>query len=132
MNAIYSLLIILLLLLCTNCDKRRIILIDDAVVIKQVSDRVIKFSCYDWVLRNTKIIRQGPGPNFLSDTQDNVWVDEQGRLHLKIRQRGGIWYCTGITMKNSLSYGKHTFYVNSDITMLDDHVVAGLFSKRIK
>lgn len=92
------------------------------------SDRVINFSGMEWIVRKSGETREGPGPNFFSDSSDNVWLDSEGRLHLKITQRGGYWYCAGITAKHSLGYGKYVFYVNSDINELDDNVVAGLFT----
>ena len=91
-------------------------------------DRVIKFSGLDWIVRTNPNAKQGPGPNYFSDSEENVWVDNNGKLHLKITQRGGNWYCAGVFSKNSFGHGKYTFYVNSDVTKLDKNVVAGLFT----
>ncbi|ERJ58123.1 glycoside hydrolase family 16 protein [Sphingobacterium paucimobilis] len=93
-----------------------------------VTDRVIQFSGIDWVVRATKDKKEGPGPNLFSASDKNVWVDTEGRLHLKIREEAGYWYCSGVTARRSLGYGKYTFYVNSDITKLDKNVVVGLFT----
>lgn len=92
------------------------------------TERIISFSGYEWVVRNSGIAEQGPGPNLFSDSKENVWVDNQGRLHLKIIEKGGSWYCSGITLKHSLSYGKYVFYLASDVSLLDQHVVGGLFT----
>lgn len=92
------------------------------------TDRIIRFSEMDWIVRKTKDKKEGPGPNLFSDSDKNVWVDANGRLHLKIRQDGGYWYCSGITSKKSMGHGKYVFYINSDVTTLDQHVVAGLFT----
>lgn len=95
---------------------------------KKPTDRVIKFSGMDWIVRTTRDKKEGPGPNLFSDSDKNVWVDSQGRLHLKIRQEGGNWYCAGVIAQKSMGYGKYVFYINSDVTTLDQNVVAGLFT----
>lgn len=99
--------------------------IDESVTPKE---RVIQFSGMEWIVRATEEGREGPGPNLFSASDKNVWIDAQGRLHLKIRQEGGYWYCSGVTLKKSLGYGQYVFYVGSDITELDKNVVAGLFT----
>jgi len=90
-------------------------------------DRVIHFSGFEWIVRDNDA-KQGPGPNYFSNSEDNVWIDNSGKLHLKITQKGGNWYCAGIYAKQPLGNGKYTFYINSDITKLDQNVVAGLFT----
>jgi len=92
------------------------------------SDRIIRFSGFEWLVRTTDDGLEGPGPNRFSDSDENVWVDEAGRLHLKIVQKGGLWYCSGITLRQSLGYGKYIFYVSSKVGELDQHAVAGLFT----
>lgn len=94
------------------------------------STRVITFSGFEWVVRTTGNGKEGPGPNHFSDSEDNVRVDEAGRLHLKIVQKGGIWYCSGISMRRSLGHGTYVFYVSGRVSELDQHVVAGLFTYR--
>jgi len=92
------------------------------------TERIIKFSGYDWVVRTSDDSKVGPGPNYFSDSEDNVWVDDNGRLHLKIVQKGGNWYCSGIVLRKSLGYGKYVFYLASDISKLDQNAVGGLFT----
>jgi len=92
------------------------------------SERVISFSGYEWIVRTSEGAKQGPGPNLFSDSKDNVWVDGQGRLHLKIVEKGGLWYCSGIILKHSLGYGKYVFHVSSDVSKFDQNVVGGLFT----
>lgn len=92
------------------------------------TDRIIQFSGYDWLVRTSNDTRVGPGPNLFSDGADNVWVDAQGRLHLKVVYKGGGWYCSGVVLRKSLGYGKYVFYVASDVSKLDQHVIGGLFT----
>ncbi|MBJ7881658.1 glycoside hydrolase family 16 protein [Gelidibacter salicanalis] len=90
--------------------------------------RIIKFSGFEWIVRTSDEKKQGPGPNLFSDSADNVWVDEYGRLHLKIVQRNGHWYCAGVTLKHSQGHKKYVFYLSSRIDELDENVVGGLFT----
>ncbi|REE05872.1 glycoside hydrolase family 16 protein [Marinoscillum furvescens] len=90
--------------------------------------RIIEFSGYEWVVRNSNNETVGPGPNYFSDSEENVWVDDKGRLHLKIVQQGGIWYCSAISLRRSLGYNKYVFYVGSRVDQLDQNVVGGLFT----
>ncbi len=112
-----------LMLLLMNCAMQA------PVVEKQmeVTHRELKFSGFDWIVRND-VSKKGPGPNFFSNSEENVWIDKDGKLHLKITQKDGNWYCAGMYCKQPLGYGKYTFYVHSDITLLDQNVVSGLFT----
>jgi uncharacterized repeat protein (TIGR01451 family) len=93
----------------------------------ELEKRTIEFSGYEWMVKssNTPV---GPGPNYFSGSSKNVWVDEQGQLHLKIVERDGKWYCAEVYTTESLGYGKYVFYVASRVDQLDKNVVAGLFT----
>lgn len=69
----------------------------EAPVAENTTRRVINFAGrYWWVKNGTNL---GPGPNNFSDSEESVWVDDAGKLHLKIRQieasgtapRSGPW-----------------------------------------
>ncbi|HVM50372.1 MAG TPA: hypothetical protein VMU04_20255, partial [Candidatus Acidoferrum sp.] len=48
--------------------------------------RWVSFSGYDWwVKSSTGTV--GPGPNYFSDSTNNLWVDTVGQLHLRITNR---------------------------------------------
>jgi hypothetical protein len=71
----------------------------------------------------------GPGPNQWSDAPDAVWVDEDGALHLTIRQdTSGAWQCTEVWTDEPTTYGPHTFYVDTRFDLFDPNVVLGLFT----
>jgi hypothetical protein len=91
------------------------------------SPKTISFSGYEWWVK-ASVGQVGPGPNYFSDSTENVWVDGQGQLHLKITQRNGKWYCPEVICKNSFGYGKYIFYVTGRIGQLDKNVVLGLFT----
>jgi hypothetical protein len=83
----------------------------------------IEFGGHTWTVRSGP---GGPGPNDWDAR--NVWLDAQGRLHLKISQRGGKWSCAEVTMKDRLGFGRYEFQVEGGIDRFDDNVVLGLFN----
>lgn len=124
-NKFASLYLVSLLFLLAACSSSDALEMEEPT---EPTDRVISFSGFEWIVRSSGTAEQGPGPNLFSDAEENVWVDAQGRLHLKIVEKGGLWYCSGITLRHSQSYGQYIFYVASDVSQLDQHVVGGLFT----
>src|SRR5450759_837725 len=60
-------------------------------------------------------------------TNDNVWVDAQNRLHLKITHVGSSWYTSEIDSHNPVGYGTYTFDVASNPSDYAINTVAGMF-----
>lgn len=89
--------------------------------------RSIHFSGYEWWIK-ASIVKIGPGPNYFSDTPENVWVDDEDQLHLKITNRNGKWYCAEVILNESLGYGKYIFKVGSKIGQINENAVLGLFT----
>jgi hypothetical protein len=58
-------------------------------------NRTIQFSGALWYVKSHST-PVGPGPNYFSDSPCNVWVDAQGRLHLKITREEGRWLCAEV------------------------------------
>jgi hypothetical protein len=52
------------------------------------SYRLISFSGYTWQVKDS-VAPAGPGPNYFSSEESDVFVDGLGRLHLKIVNRSG-------------------------------------------
>jgi hypothetical protein len=90
-------------------------------------NRKLQFSGFTWGVK-ASAAPVGPGPNDFSDLESDVFVDDSGKLHLKIVQRGGTWYCTEIVNTQSLGYGTYTFVIASPVDQLDPNVVLGLFT----
>jgi hypothetical protein len=84
----------------------------------------IRFSGYDWIVRPSGF--GGPGPNRWD--ADNVCVDPQGELHLKLTLRRGKWYGAEIFTKDRFGFGTYRFQVRSRLDRLDPNVVLGLFN----
>jgi hypothetical protein len=70
----------------------------------------------------------GPGPNYFSDSADNVWVDGNGQLHLKITYSDGLWHSAEVINTRSLGYGRYRFELGSPVSHFDPNVVLGLFT----
>lgn len=85
----------------------------------------ITWSGYTWKVKSGV---EGPGPNSWNANASNIWVDDQGRLHLKILKISNKWYCSEIMLPQSLGYGEYTFEVSTNVENLDRNIVFGLFT----
>jgi len=92
-----------------------------------LADRQIVFSDITWQVKSS-VSPVGPGPNYFSDSVDNVWLDENDWLHLKITHRDGKWYSAEVFTEQSLGYGKYTFYVVGKLDQLNENAILGLFN----
>jgi len=97
------------------------------VVDKLPTNKIISFSGYDWIIKASET-PVGPGPNYFSNSHENVWLDEENNLHLRINREGNRWLCAEVICKEHLGYGKYIFYIKSRIDQLDKNVVVGLFT----
>lgn len=66
------------------------------------------------------------GPNHWSS--NNVWVDSNGWLHLKITNINNTWYCPEISTTTKFGFGQYWFYTIGRLDALDPNVVLGLFN----
>jgi len=94
---------------------------------RRPSVRTIEFSGYTWQVKSSAGA-VGPGPNSFSDSTANVWVDNLGRLHLKLTYSKGRWYCAEVINTQSLGRGRYGFELDSAVDALDPNVVLGLFT----
>ncbi|MEO8088143.1 MAG: hypothetical protein ABI763_15085 [Bacteroidota bacterium] len=86
------------------------------------------FSGYKWVTKESNERHTGPGRNFFAGGKENIWVDEQGRMHIRMTHRNGRWYCAEARLVESLGYGKYTFQLESNAAKLDKDLVVGFFT----
>ncbi len=89
--------------------------------------RLIQFSGYTWKVKFSETM-DGPGPNYFSDSPNDVWVDANGKLHLLVSYHDGKWYSTEVITTDSFGYGTYTFKLASKPDLLDKNVVLGLFT----
>ncbi|HWM93707.1 MAG TPA: DNRLRE domain-containing protein [Thermoanaerobaculia bacterium] len=84
----------------------------------------VDFAGITWDVRSGS---GSPGNGCWDDSPGSVWVDGQGRLHLKIRQVNGIWCQAQVTARTFARYGRHDFYVDSGLENLDPHAVFAMY-----
>jgi len=101
----------------------------DSSVAYRIIDRyrTIEFSGIKWNVKSSEA-KVGPGPNYFSAGENDVWVDDSGQLHLTITSRNGKWYCTEVFTQAPLGYGIYTFELGSPVEQLDKNAVLGLFT----
>jgi len=82
-----------------------------------------------WTARESPALRQNPNQNYWMATPENVFVDDQQRLHLIGRQVGGRWFAASVnTVRNDYSYGTYRFVVETPMGNLDPNAAVGLFT----
>ena len=82
----------------------------------------IFFSGYTWYVKEGFF---GPDANWWAPS--NVWVDEQGSLHLKIKKEGDYWSCAEVSSVEPFLYGTFRFSVVGPLDKFDPNCVLGLF-----
>lgn len=102
--------------------------IDSVTVFRRdPSVRWIQFSGYDWWVKASSD-PVGPGPNYFSSSTNNVWIDEQSQLHVRITNRSNQWQCAEVVSERSFGYGAYRFELNSNVDDIDLNAVLGLFT----
>jgi hypothetical protein len=98
-----------------------------AMVDREPVRRQIEFSGYTWWVKasGTPV---GPGPNVFSDRAEDVWMDAEGRLHLRIVEREGRWTCAEVVTTDPLGYGTYVWRLARPVDPLDRNAVLGLFT----
>lgn len=92
----------------------------------KVNGRAIQFAGKTWYAQTGQ---GGPQFNNWSDSRQNVRVDDQAYLHLRIiKDKNSTWYSSEIKSQDTFGYGEYLFYVSSKIDSFDSHVVIGMFS----
>lgn len=91
------------------------------------SRKSIEFSEYDWEIKFAEHML-GPGPNLFADDEENIWVDEDGFLHLTVSKNEGLWQSTEIVSKKNFGYGTYIFTIEGNLSYLDPNVTLGLFT----
>ena len=86
--------------------------------------RMIHFSGYDWEVRQKYGERGGKLNPY---DPDNVSVDKQGFLHLRIQKRDSQWACAEVSLNQSLGHGQYHFVVR-DVSHLDPAAVLTMYT----
>jgi len=70
--------------------------------------RTIGWNGEAWMVKKSTG-KVGPGPNYFSDSANNVWVDGNNKLHLKITKSGNQWHCAEVIRVTSSGHGAYRF-----------------------
>jgi hypothetical protein len=85
--------------------------------------KTITFSGYEWLVRQTQNDRHG-----MNDYDGrNVWVDNEGLLHLLLTERDGRWTSADLRLTRSLGYGTYSFDVR-DTSQLDPSAAFSMYT----
>jgi hypothetical protein len=85
----------------------------------------IRFSGYEWIVKDSAGARIGPGSNYFS--QDAVSVGPEG-LRLKVFEKDGRFVCGEVVTAASFGYGTYRFVVASDVDRLATNLTLGMFT----
>ncbi|MGE5458456.1 MAG: hypothetical protein ACM3RX_08890 [Methanococcaceae archaeon] len=88
---------------------------------------ILEFSGMRWTIKKSTH-PVGPGGNYFSGEKEDLWVDSQDRLHMKISRKKDYWACTEIYTEKPVGYGTYVFYLSSKVDSLDPNAVLGLFT----
>ena len=81
----------------------------------------LTFSGFSW---DVKTGYYSPGDNHWSE--QNVRVDDNGWLHLRLSNAGDAWQCAEIA-SGAFGYGLYRFHIAGPVDLLDKNAVLGLF-----
>lgn len=105
---------------------------DEAAAVDQWADfptgRTVEFSGYTWRVKGLDAqTRYGPGGFAFGPTPQSVWVDDDGRLHLRVVEIDGVWYSTEVRLTEALGHGDYRFTTRGRVDDLDPNLIFGLF-----
>ena len=103
------------------------LLLSSALAQPPAKRRTVQFSGYRWTVKQGEQ-PMGPGPGYFSGREEDVFVDKEGRLHLRIAQHDGRWYSTEVICEKSLGYGTYVFYLATRMDNLNPNAVLGLYT----
>jgi len=101
---------------------------------RECATRVLSAFGRAWWVKDSGASRWGPGPNYFGGGPGSVWVDAEGRIHLRVFKSGAKWYCAevvDVTADPALSspgFGTYAFQALGDLDALDPNLVLGLFT----
>jgi len=88
----------------------------------------IRFSGYDWTVKIYESNRVNPGQNYFSGDDRDIYLDENGYLHLRIAEHDGKWVSSEVVADEFTGYGTYRFTVEGYMDAFPANVVLGLFT----
>jgi hypothetical protein len=128
MKSVYHLALAAALMVAGSADSMAAARIDSGVVTSgSKAANTISFSGYTWNVK-APAGPVGPGPNTWSAA--NVYVDNEGSLHLKLAKNAatGKWECAEVSTTEKFGEGTYQWQVEGPLATLDKNIVLGLFN----
>ncbi len=88
--------------------------------------RSVRFAGEDWLVKSVPV-PVGPGPNLFSPSEQSVFVDADGRLHLRVRRENRQWLSSEVYSRRAFGYGTYTVVLASP-PHRDPNVILGMFT----
>ena len=88
----------------------------------------VYFSDMVWDVKVYENQTHGPGPNYFSPYEDDIFVDEDGYLHMRIANHDDKWFSSEIVSRKITGYGKYKWVIEGDFVNVPSNTVVGLFT----
>lgn len=88
----------------------------------------IRFAGLDWTVKVHETGQWGPGPNFFSGSEQDITIDSNGYMHMKIVNRDGKWFSTEVGCDQSMGYGSYIWTLEANLEEIPENIVLGLFT----
>ncbi len=96
--------------------------VPERAAVPQRGPATLNFAGFEWTTRYSAE-PTAPGGNTFSSSMDDIWVDEQGRLHLSVGE-----HATEVRSRRPLGYGSYEARILARLDRLDPQVVFGFFT----
>ncbi len=98
-----------------------------AMECEQRYGRTLWFSGLEWGVKESPL-PVGPGENVFTDRLEDVFVDSEGRLHLRVAHHEGQWWSSEVVLLHPHGHGTYLFQTSSLLDRLDPNVTFGTFT----
>jgi hypothetical protein len=88
----------------------------------------LTFAGRKWDIKVYNDIVWGPGPNYFTNHPNDVFIDDDGYLHLSVTERNGKWRCTEVISQDAMGYGTYIWTLRGNPVNIDRNIVIGLFT----
>lgn len=88
--------------------------------------RTIVFAGQVWAVKEAPL-PVGPGSNVFSDRTEDVFVDAQGHLHLRVAFHDGQWWSTEVILLTGYGHATYLVQTLSELDDLDPNLTFGMF-----
>ncbi len=103
---------------CNDISKKNFII--------NTGNKTLDFSGILWNISNG-YGTPGPDYNYFYNGNELIFKDEIGRLHVKMKNINGSWYCPEIQSQAAFGYGEYIMYIETNPNNIDPRPVFGFF-----